>query len=120
MLSRDFSIWLSTLDMLIPLLSLRIDSACLVVSFHVLLVSGLWNNNNNNWLVGEPSGLTVAGSSGMQFFFFDTKPSSSSVGLEEARFISCSSLSIVFLLQVLTSVVCDTGVTPWVSRVSPQ
>src|ERR1019366_7927668 len=77
MLSRDFSIWLSMETILIPLLSPRIDSACLVVSFHVLLVSGLWNNNNNNWLVGELSRLNVAPFFRMLFFFFfNPKPSS--------------------------------------------
>src|ERR1039457_1382785 len=131
MLSRDFSIWLSMETILIPLLSPRIDSACLVVSFHVLLVSGLWNNNNNNWLVGELSRLTVAISSGMLFFFFfNTKPSSS-VGLagsntlpvkteEEARFSSCFSLTGIYISTSLTSVVGDTGVTPGVTGVSPQ
>src|ERR1019366_5987483 len=108
MLSRDFSIWLSMETILIPLLSPRIDSACLVVSFHVLLVSGLWNNNNNNWLVGEPSGLTVAISSGMPFFFFfNTKPSSSIglAGFNTLPFLGFSLLCLVFNIQVLTSVV---------------
>src|ERR1017187_4341615 len=114
MFSRDFSKMASMVVMLIPLLSARMASTCLVVSFHFFFISGLTNDNNNNWLVGEPTRLTVAISSGM---LFNTKPSSSCsygedddwLGFftkpEEARLDSCSSIHVLLSLQVLTSVV---------------